>query len=119
MADSLILENKKKVAKRGRPSQGIEAEHAAKKTHVPTAPIPSTAVRADDTGHWPVFSEKRGSQGEVGCRRCDASSATSTPASQRRAIRAVPPIKLYCVIDIMFLLFNLHYVLYFLIFYLT
>ena len=50
VADSLILENKK-VAKRGRPSQGIEAEHAAKKTHGPTAPIPSTAVHADDTGH--------------------------------------------------------------------
>ena len=36
VADSLFLENKKKVAKRGRPSQGIDAEHAAK-THGPTA----------------------------------------------------------------------------------
>ena len=67
VADSLILENKKKVAKRGRPSQGIEAEHAAKKTHGPTAPIRSTAVRADATGHWPVFSEKRGRCRKPGC----------------------------------------------------
>ena len=67
VADSLILENKKKVAKRGRPSQGIEAEHAAKKTHGPTAPIPSTAVRADDTGYWSVFSEKRGRCRKQGC----------------------------------------------------
>ena len=46
VADSLILENKKCVTKPGCPSQ--------KKTHGPTAPIPSTAVSADDTGHWLV-----------------------------------------------------------------
>ena len=109
MADSLILENKKKVAKRRRPSQGIEAEHAAKKTHEPTAPIPSTAVRADDTGHWPELSEKRG--------RCRKQWSVEGAMRQVRCppllhideqlLRPVPPIQLYCVIDIMFLLFNL------------
>ena len=67
LPDSLILKNKKKVAKRGRPSQGIEAGHVKKKTHGLTAPIPLTAVRADDTGHWPVFSEKRGRCRKPGC----------------------------------------------------
>ena len=68
VADSLVLEGKAKTAaKRGRPSLNVAAEHALKQKRGPTAPIPSTSVRADDTGHWPAFSEKRGRCRNPGC----------------------------------------------------
>ena len=58
-----------KGAKRGRPSlDDVERAIQAKKSREAVAPLPEKTVRTDNTGHWPVFSEKKGRCKLPGCK---------------------------------------------------
>uniref|UniRef100_A0A9J8BZG4 PiggyBac transposable element-derived protein domain-containing protein n=2 Tax=Cyprinus carpio TaxID=7962 RepID=A0A9J8BZG4_CYPCA len=66
VAGCLCME-KKTLKRRGRPSQHTEEEQPEKRPKTPVEPRPSTLVRIDQTGHWPVWVERKGRCKYPGC----------------------------------------------------
>ncbi|KAJ8290233.1 hypothetical protein GJAV_G00010310 [Gymnothorax javanicus] len=55
-----LCNERKVLRKRGRLSNNADGDLAEERHSGPTSPAPSPSVHQDNTGHWPIWVEKKG-----------------------------------------------------------